>query len=145
MTILKLLTITKFLGSFFDPALSWKFHMNHLARKLSDIIGNFSKVKNLMSYIWLMVLFTSFFLAQLNYCCMIWGAAAEAALINLEILQKRVLKIFLKVPKQTESRLVFSQTKDLTIAEIFQTQLLIFIYKYNRGLLLHVFNNMFSS
>ena len=88
-------------------------------------------------------LYNAHFLPCLNYCNIIWGNACKTHLTRIHVLQKRALKIMLRVQPRTSSDLVYSESKALTVSEIFNVQCLIFMYKYVKNMLPEIYQDFF--
>ena len=65
---------TKFLGIIIDNKLTWKWHIDHIAGKISRGIGIIIKARQYLNKSGLMYLYYSFIYPYLTYCNHIWGA-----------------------------------------------------------------------
>ena len=64
--------VTKFLGVLLDQHLSWKYHINHVAKKVSKTIGIISKARFFLSSKSLLSLYYTLVYPYLNYCNIAW-------------------------------------------------------------------------
>ena len=64
--------VTKFLGVLLDQHRSWKYHINHVAQKVSKTIGIISKARFLLSSKSLLSLYYTLVYPYLNYCNIAW-------------------------------------------------------------------------
>jgi hypothetical protein len=72
---------TKFLGVFVDEKLKWNIHVNYVANKISKGLGIMGRVRNIVPFDVLRVLYHSLIYPYLMYCCIIWGGAAASTLL----------------------------------------------------------------
>ena len=64
--------VTKFLGVLLDQHLSWKYHINHVAKKVSKTKGIISKARFFLSSTSLLSLYYTLVYRYLNYCNITW-------------------------------------------------------------------------
>jgi hypothetical protein len=76
---------TKFLGVFVDEKLKWNIHVNYVANKISKGLGMMGRVRNIVPFDVLRVLYHSLIYPCLMYCCIIWGGAAASTLYRLTV------------------------------------------------------------
>lgn len=117
----------KLLGVYIED-LSWKTHLSHICTNLSRAIAVIYKLRPLLNP-QAFTLHNTFFSPHLTYCCTIWAASRNSNLRAIDILQHRVLKIFLKLPVCTPSIELHSELKVMKIADISNYQWLIYIFK----------------
>ena len=79
--------------------------------------------------------YNTFVLPHINYCNIVWGAAYPSSLNKLCITQKKALKVALKLPRNTPSSTVFTETKVLTIGGINRVQTCTIMCKEHSNLL----------
>ena len=73
---------TKFLGVIIDKNITWKYHINYVAGKVSRAIGMMVKAKKYLRKEALLTLYYSFVCPYLTYCNHIWGATYISNLKN---------------------------------------------------------------
>ena len=76
----------KYLGILLDSKMSWKFHIEYVALKISKIIGVIVRLRHF-------VICSSLIFPYLSYGLAAWGQAAKTHLQKLLVLQKRVLRL----------------------------------------------------
>jgi len=135
---------TKFLGVIIDNKLSWKEHITYICNKISKGIGIVRKVKDLLNKQTLLTLYYTFIYPYLTYCNLVWGRAANVHLSRLFLLQKRIIRIVCKTSFFAHSEPLFKTCKVLNIYQINKYITGIFMFKYDKGLLPNIFDNMFS-
>ena len=85
----------KYLGVLLDSHLSWKYHIDNVAIKISTfcrIIGVFARLRHLVPFTTLIIIYCSLILPYLSYGLAAWGQAAKPHLQKILMLQKRVLR-----------------------------------------------------
>ena len=81
----------KYLGVLLDSYVSWKYHIDNVALKISRIIGVFARLWHLVPFTTLLSIYRSLILPYLSYGLAAWGQAAKSHLQRIHVLQKRVL------------------------------------------------------
>ena len=82
--------------------------------------------------------------SHLIYCVEVWGNAAEIHLNSLLKVQKKVIKNIKSLPYRAPSRPVFKDLNILTITQIHQYHILIFVFKYLKDMLPITFHNFYK-
>ena len=83
----------KYLGILLDSNLSWKFHIEYVALKISNIIGVIARLRHFVPLWTLLNIYRSLIFPYLSYGLAAWGQAAKTHLQKLLVLQKRVLRL----------------------------------------------------
>ena len=79
---------TKFLGVIVDEALTWKKHIATVRTKMSRYLGVMYKLRCQLPLKARLLIYHSFIQSHLNYCCLIWGFAANSHIESLFRKQK---------------------------------------------------------
>ena len=108
----------KFLGVTLQPSLSWNSHINSICKKIAKNIGILSKIRPILSEKSSLALYYTLIHSNLNYCASVWGTTTKTEYYQLEILQKRALRLILKLPTQTPSNPMFQNLKILSLIHI---------------------------
>ena len=82
----------KYLGILLDSKMSWKFHIEYVAFKISKIIGVIVRLSTSFLSV-LLNIYSSLIFPYLSYGLAAWGQAAKTHLQKLLVLQKRVLRL----------------------------------------------------
>ena len=82
-------SVTKFLGVFIDEKLNWSEHIIKVQSKLSKCVSIIYKARELVSKDALVILYNSWFLPHLSYCCEVWANTYKTNLHKIVILQKK--------------------------------------------------------
>ena len=83
----------KYLGVSLDSHLSWKYHIDNVALKISRIVGVIARLRHLVPFTTLLSIYRSLILPYLTYGLAAWGQAAKSHLQKILVLQKRVLRL----------------------------------------------------
>ena len=81
---------SRFLGVTVDSHLSWREHINFIAKKLAKNIGILYRVSHLLPEAARLNLYHSLILPYLTYCNMIWASNYDSRISKLIILQKKL-------------------------------------------------------
>ena len=85
----------KFLGVVVDEELSFKFHIENVARKLTFGIGFLYRDREVLGHKELLLLYNTLLLPHLDCCSLVWGINYLTNSHKLRILQKREVRIIL--------------------------------------------------
>ena len=86
----------KYLGIVFDNSLSFSLHIDYVKKKVSKILGMFSRIRSSLTTEALNQLYKSMILPNLEYCCAVFHGWSKRNEEQLERLQRRVARIVLK-------------------------------------------------
>lgn len=110
----------KYLGVIVDSHLRWDHHIISLSNKLRYSPFVFAKLKNIFhENILSSSLYHALFYSILRYGILVWGGTNKTTIRQVEIVQKRVLKIILNKPRRYPTELLFQESKHLSIKETF--------------------------
>ena len=79
----------KYLGILIDKNLSWKYHIDYVASKISRTIGIIARLRHFIPLSTLLTIYRSLVAPYLTYGIIAWGQAAKSNLRKILILQKR--------------------------------------------------------
>ena len=83
----------KYLGVLIDETLSWKYHIVHLASKISKTIGIIARLRHFLPLATLHHIYISLIQPYLLYGIVAWGRAAKTHRNKILLLQKRALRL----------------------------------------------------
>ena len=83
----------KYLGVLIDENLSWKYHIAHIASKISKTIGIIASLRHFVPLNTLHHIYISLIQPYLLYGIVAWGQAAKTYKNKILILQKRALRL----------------------------------------------------
>ena len=135
---------TKFLGLIIDNKLSWRDHITKVSGSISKMVGIMCKIKYyLPSYI-LLTIYNSLVLPHLMYSIIVWGNALPTYTYCLNILQKRAIRQIGKASYRAHTPPLFYCNNVLTLHDLYNYQLGIFIYNYLNSQLPPDFDSFFD-
>ena len=105
----------KYLGVLLDSHLSWKYHIDNVALKISRIIGVFARLWHLVPFTTLLSIYRSLILPYLSYGLAAWGQAAKSHLQKILVLQKRVLRLMYFSEPRAHAVPLFTSSKILPL------------------------------
>ena len=109
---------TKFLGIVIDNKLTWKWHIDHIAGKISRGIGMIIKARQYLNKSGLMSLYYSFIYPYLTYCNHIWGATYKTRLKRLVMLQNKAVRILSHAGNRTSSDPLYKKLDIMKVENI---------------------------
>ena len=119
----------KFLGIIIDDEISWKSHLNHISSKISKTIAllrflRYTFPKHILKTLYMTLIYPYF-----NYCNLIWGAADPTAMVPLNLLHKKAIRIISRAKYLENTEPLFISMSLLTLTELYKLNCIMFIYK----------------
>ena len=133
----------KFLGVLIDCHLNWSDHIKLIKNKIAKGIGIICKAKKILKPETLKTLYNSFILPHLTYCIEVWGATFDCILDKLNILHKKSVRIMMSQQRLSHTDPLFKRLGLLKLSQIYMYAITVFMFKYQRGLLPDIFNDLF--
>ena len=99
--------------------MSWKYHVDYIAVKISKIVGVISRLRHFVPFCTLRCIYQSLILPYLTYGLTAWGQAAKAHLNKLLLLQKRALRLMYFLNPRTHAIPFFISSKILPIHQLY--------------------------
>ena len=130
-TLLERVKCTKFLGVLIDECLTWKNHIDCMAKTVSRNIGVMNKLKFCIPNRILHTLYCSLILPYLNYGILIWGNTCKSYLDKLVKLQKWAVRTVSKSHYRSHTGPLFAKNCFLTVNDMHTLELGIFMYKFS--------------
>ena len=115
--------VTEFLGVLLDQHLSRKYHINHVAKKVSKTIGIISKACFFLSSKSLLSLCYTLVYLYLNCHSIAWCSTYPSNLNRILYLQKRSVKSFVELNILPILHLFFGLLKSLTFVTLMRSLL----------------------
>lgn len=141
--LLEQVNSSNFLGITIDSMLSWKAHIQKTCGKISKSIGVLRKINKNLSKSTMKQLYNSIILPHLNYGITIWGSACPTTINSLYLLQKKSIKIALRLPWRTSTNDLFRDNKILPIHDLYKLFTGVFVFKHLNSLLPSCFREYF--
>ncbi|KAG8328599.1 hypothetical protein J6590_106427 [Homalodisca vitripennis] len=111
-----------YLGVTIDKHLKWDFHINKICQRLRLCLGKFYYLKQYLPYNTLHLIYASLCESIIRYGIRSWGSAVDTRLLQVEDLQRRILKIILPDHMRhciREEITVFHITQTLPVKKLF--------------------------
>ena len=83
----------KYLGVEIDQSLTWRDHVDNIAKKASGGIGALRRVRHLIPHETLITVYSSLVLPYFDYCSTVWGSCGRGMCDRLQVLQNRASRI----------------------------------------------------
>ena len=118
----------KFVGIMIDEFLSWDYHINHVANKISSSIFALKQVKNILPMKIKKLLYNAMVKPHLEYGLLVWGQSKQ--LTRVEKLQKKAVRLISNASYNAHTEPIFGNQKLLKIGEIYTVGVNEFASKY---------------
>ena len=118
----------KFVGIMIDEFLSWDYHINLVANKISKSIFALRQVKNILPMKIRKLLYNTMVKPHLDYGLLVWGQSQQ--LTRLEKLQKKAIRLITNASYNAHTEQIFGNQKLLKIGEIYTVGVNEFASKY---------------
>ena len=138
-------SISKYLGLIFDNSLSFKPHINNLARKLSKAVGILSKVQVYLNTSALCSLCYALFHCHIQCGIINWSSTYKTYLQKLVILQNKAVKIVGNGTWNNRATPYYAKLKILKLQDLVKLETAAFVYNYKSGQLPSTFRNYFTA
>jgi retron-type reverse transcriptase len=121
---------TKFLGVHLDSKLTWKSHIEHVAKKLASGIGAMNCVKYIVPRSVMVMLYNTLILPYLAYCAVVWGCAYDTNLNKIFVLQNRAIRLVSGAKYMEHCAPLYLKLKLLRFKDIYRQQLINNVFKF---------------
>ena len=125
-----------FLGIMLGENLTWKSHIEMVAKKISKVTGILYRLKNILPENVLFVLYNSLIVSYINYGLLLWGVHVH----KLEHLQKKALCFMTNSGYISHTTPLLIKHGLLNVRDMYKLKLLKFYYKLSYDLLPPYFN-----
>ena len=133
----------KYQGIYLDRELSWKIHIDYLAKKLSKVCGMIYKLRHYLPLSALRIVCHSMFHSHIQYSLLNWCRAAKSHFYKLSVLQNKILRDCLFCRCRYETNLLYSRFRVLKLDDMIKKEFAKFIFKSSNNMLPNSFNNYF--
>ena len=138
---IKRVKVTKYLGFMIDENLSWKTHSNIIASKLSRSLGVLRRVKNLVSYKILWLLYFAIFFLLFSF----WASNFVSCYKKIQKVQNKAVKLLSPKTLFTHNiHELYTKNQLFDISKTRDYQVSIFTYKFINNILPSSFENFVS-
>lgn len=118
----------KYLGILIDKNLSWKYHIDYVASKISRTTGSIARLRHFIPLSTLLTIYRSLVAPYLTYGIIAWGQAAKSNLHKILILQKRALCLMYFFPNSDHILPLFISSNILPTNLLYFETALIFMH-----------------
>lgn len=125
----KIVEHTTYLGVVIDRHLRWNFHIQNVITSLQNILYRFKVLTRILDLPQIKCIYYSLVQSRLSYGILAWGGLADIHLNQLEVLQKRFLKIMLKKGFLYPTNLLYEESKIMDLRQLYFFQLIVYHYK----------------
>jgi len=124
----------KFLGVLVDEQLSFKPHIEYIARKVAIAIGFMYRGRDLMNREQLILIYNTLVLPHLSFSSIVWGINFVTNLNRLRILQKRAARVVLGLGYIDHVSHRFREIGMSPLCELINLRCMVLIYKIKHGI-----------
>ena len=137
----------KYVGILLDSNLSWKYHISHLAKKMTRCIGTISKIRYFVGIETLKQLYYTSIYPYLTYALTVWSNTYATNINVLILLQKKVVRIITLPSFKSHTSPLFRQLSLLKFPDLicFLIQNALFLFDFHTGNLPTIFDNFFKN
>ena len=121
--------VTKFLGVLIDDMLFWVDHISYVASRIAKIVSIVYKMRLLLERKALTCLYNALVLPHYSCCCEVWPNNDKTRLTKPLTMQKKVIRIILKVDKYAHTGKLFSSLSVLKFVDIVKFKTIIVMFR----------------
>ena len=111
-------------------SMTWKYHINHVNKKISRALFIIKQVKNLLPLDCLRTLYFALIHPHLSYGITAWGNASQVTLKRTNILQKRAIRTICRANYDSHTEPLFKQLNIMKLKEQYEYEAAIHMYKF---------------
>ena len=119
----------RFLGMIMDDKLKFSCHINLIKEKISKNAGVLYRLKQFVPHQTLVSVYRCFVECYLNYCIIVFGNAYQCHINQLEIAQKKCVRIVANQPPLSHTAPIFYELKLLNLSDIYKFNIALYMYK----------------
>lgn len=127
--IITKVTSAKYLGVMIDQRLSWHSHLEMMISRTRKLIWTFKTLRHVASTILLNKIYISLVQSILTYCISVWGGATKTKLLELERVQRSLIKVMYFKPYSFPTSELYSNSKLLSIRKLYILQAVLKLHK----------------
>ena len=135
----------EYLGIILDENLSWKPHIDHLCKKVSQSLGILYKLRRILGIDAIKIVYYSLIYSHLKYGNISWAGTNKTTLKPLVILHNKAIRCMLSAESQHSSNsLLYKQCGVLQLKDIYRSEIAKFMYRFENHMLPPIFHNFFT-
>ena len=118
-----------------DEKLSFAHHVSHLSSKISRTLEFLFKLRNLMSVDIMKSLYYALIFLYITYVIEVWYGAPGYVKKEIEILQRKTIRIINFLPYNDHTPAHFKRMNSLTVDKVFSLNIALYMYRsmYEEG------------
>jgi len=120
----------RFLGVYFDPQLTFKYHVEMVRNKLNKALYSLRLAKNILNFSSLLLLYHSLFHCHLIYALPTWSCANAGLVNGVYRLQRSAVRIISNVPYNARTEPIFKKLEILPLPDLISFTCLQFFHRY---------------
>ena len=128
-----------------DEHLSWLTHISYVQNHVSRNIGIISRIRPFVNTKVALLLYFSLVYPYITYCNIIWASTYNTHLHQLNVLQKRIIRIIFLLTPLSSTVSTFTNNSLLNISQIHNLQTALFMFSYDFNSLPKIFSGFFIS
>lgn len=109
--LIESVTEFKYLGVVLDCHLKWEKHIEYICKKIRFLFHKFKILRDILDIDMLKIIYISLVQSHLIYGILAWGIVGKSILKNLEVVQKRMIKIMFRLKPTYPSDDLFAETQ----------------------------------
>lgn len=130
----------KYLGVILDDRMTFNAHAEFITGKIAKKLNYLSRIKNDFSLATRATIYNTIILPHFNYCATIMGMFTGEQVSKLQKLQNRAMRILLNANRYENLNRMRVKLDWLSVNEYIKFNMLIFIFRLDKGLLPKYFN-----
>lgn len=119
----------RFLGLMIDDKLKFNNHIKLIAEKISKNAAILYRLRQIIPHQTLICVYRCFVECYLNYCTIVFGNAYQCHINQLEIAQKKCIRIIANQPPLSHTDPLFFELKLLKFSDIYKNNLAAYMYR----------------
>jgi hypothetical protein len=125
----------KYLGVYFDPGLTFKYHIQHISSKISRSLFILKRAKHLLSTKSLRTLYFSLIHCHLTYANEIWSLASNSNINDLFLKQKNAIRTVANAKYNSHTAPLFKKLCILPLESVILLSLVKIMFQFKCSLL----------
>jgi len=128
--VVKRTSQVKFLGMIIDDQLKWNKHIDVASKRISSAFYAINSAKHVLNRKYLKTLYYALVYPHIIYGITLWGNTYNVHLNKIIILQKKIVRVITNSEYNTHSEPLFKMLQILKITDIYQLQVVKFVFSY---------------
>ena len=134
----------KYLGVYLDSTLSWTEHIDVVCKRLSKFTSVFHSFSKFITEDMINHLYYAYVYPHIIYALEVYGSAAKCYLSRLQVIQSKLIKLLAGKKYSDSSTALHRHLGILKVEEVYQMNVLVFVYKQQNKKLPNIFDDIFK-